>query len=188
MENTEETKTFGKSAEPSVWKNALNYGMYTGGAYILFALLLYALDVNRESLVNYLGYAIIIAGIVMGTIHYRDKINNGHITFGKALGTGVIISLIVGVIGAIYAYLLFTYIDPTLAAQMLETVEQKLYDQGLSDEMIDQQLAMTKKFMSPVALTITSILGTVIVGTIVSLVTSAILKRTDDSFNATFQE
>lgn len=187
MENNDEIRNDNTAPSETVFSNALKYGLYTAVAYILVSLLYYVLDISRESWLNYLVYLIIIAGIVMATINYRDKINGGNISFGKAFSTGVIISTVVGLIGAIYVYVFFNYIDPNAQKEMLEAVEQKLLEQGMSDEMIDQQVAMTQKFMKPAFMMISSLIGTVLIGSIISLITSAVLKKTDDSFNASFK-
>ncbi len=185
MENTDEMNV-AQQKKTSVFQNGLKYGLYTGVASVLFSLLLFSLDVSRESYLQWVSWVILIIGIVLATINYRDKINGGHITFGNAFMTGLYVVIVNSILVMIYSYMYFTWIDPGFTQAMLENVEQKLLDRGMSDEMIEQQLAMTEKFMKPGFMIFWGLFMSVIFGAIISLITSAILKKEDDSFKATF--
>ncbi len=187
MENIEETSTNVRK-KTTILSNGIQYGLYAGIGSVLLSLLFYALDVSRESYIQWLSYVILIAAIVLATINYRDKINGGLISYGDAFLTGLFVALTSAVITVIYSYIFIKYIDPNFTKEMLDAVEQKLADKGLSDEMIDQQVAMAGKFMKPGLMMITGFITIAVMGVILSLITAAILKKTDDSFNATFNQ
>ncbi|MGE5382933.1 MAG: DUF4199 domain-containing protein [Omnitrophica WOR_2 bacterium] len=188
METINEMPSQVKTSKESVLNNALKYGLYTACAYVLVSLMIYALGIDKITWLNYLTYIIMIAGIVLATINYRDKINGGLITYGKGVSTGVIIGGVVGVVMAIYLWIFFTYINPNGIRELLEMTEQKLAEQGLSDEMIDKQMTMSGKFIKMPLMNIFGMIGYIFSGLIISLITSAILKKNDDSFNATFNQ
>lgn len=188
MENTNNDLNATVSSKPSWFNNALMYGIYTAIAGIILMLLFFALDVDKSSWVNYLSILVLIGGIVMGTIHYRDKINFGQITYGKAFLTGLIISIVVGIITAIYLYIHYSFIDVNGLEEMAAMAEQQMLDMGLSDEMVDQQMEFSNKFMQMPLLNIMSLLSMIGWGAIISLITAAVLKKKDDSFNATFNK
>jgi len=85
-------------AKTSLVNHAFRYGLYTAAAFVLFSLLLYSVDVSRTGWVNYLSFVILIAGIIIATIAYRDKINGGFLSYGRCLSIGVLISLVVGIV------------------------------------------------------------------------------------------
>lgn len=188
METINEMPSQVKTSKESVLNNALKYGLYTGCAYVLVSLMFYALDMDKITWLNYLTYIIMIAGIVLATINYRDKLNGGLITYGKGVSTGVIIGVVVGIVMAIYLWIFFTYINPNGISEILEMTEQKMAEQGLSDEMIDKQMTMSGKFIKMPLMNIFGMIGYIFSGLIISLITSAILKKNDDSFNATFNQ
>ncbi|GAP44357.1 hypothetical protein TBC1_12161 [Lentimicrobium saccharophilum] len=175
-------------AKISLVNHALRYGLYTAAAFVLFSLLLYSVDVSRTGWVNYLSFVILIIGIVIATIAYRDKINSGFLSYGRCLSIGVLISLVVGIVMAIYSYVFFTYFDPGALDKLLEASEQEMINRGMSDEEIDLAMPFTEKMMSPVFLSITSLLSMVLYGTVFSLITSIFIKKEDNSFEGAFRE
>ncbi len=188
MENTTFETNTAAGSKPSWFNNALMYGIYTGIASIILSLLFFAFDVSKTSWINYLSTLVLIAGIVMATMHYRDKINGGLVTYGKAFLTGLIVSVVVGVISALYIYVHYGFIDVNGLDEIAAMSEQQMLDMGMSDEMIDKQMAMSSKFMEMPIMNIMALVGTVTWGVIISLITSAILKKNDDSFKATFNQ
>lgn len=187
MDNTNEITELGLTPKTSLFKNGLIYGLYTSAALILMSLLLFALDIYRITWLSYLQYVILIAGIVMATIHYRDKINGGVISYGKAFSTGLFVGITVGVLMAVYLWLYYSYIHPTGLQEMKELTEQMLYERGLNDEMIDAQMAMSSKMMKMPILNVMAMGGMIFWSVLISLITAAVLKKNDDSFNATFK-
>lgn len=175
-------------AKISLVNHALRYGLYTAAAFVLFSLLLYSVDVSRTGWVNYLSFVILIIGIVIATIAYRDKINSGFLSYGRCLSIGVLISLVVGIVMAIYSYVFFSYFDPGALDKLLEASEQEMINRGMSDEEIDLAMPFTEKMMSPVFLSITSLLSMVLYGTVFSLITSIFIKKEDNSFEGAFRE
>ncbi len=188
MVSTEGLTTPESQNKTSLFGNALTYGLYTAAAYVMVSLLYYALDIYRITWLNYLSYIILIAGIVLATINFRDKINGGFISYGKAFLTGLYISLLTGIIFALYTWVYYTYIHPNGIRELIELTEQAMVDRGMSDDMIDTQLEMSARFMKMPLLNIVAFVGMFVWGIIFSLITSAFLKKNDDSFNATFSQ
>lgn len=172
----------------SLFNNALRYGLLTGVAYILISLLFYSFDLSQRSWVGYVSFVVLIAGIVLGTIAYRDKHSGGYLSYGRCLGSGVLISLVTGIAMAIYSFVFFEYFEPGMIDQMLDTAAQSLADRGMTEDQIDQAMTMTARFMTPVWMAIISIASIVFYGTIFSLITSIFIKNEDTSFDAAFPE
>lgn len=188
METSSEINAPLDAKKITVLNNAMKYGLYTSVAYVLVTLLYYAFNLMLNQWLNFLSYIVLIAGIVLATLNYRNKINGGFISYGKGVTTGVIVGLIVGIVMAIFTWVFYTYIHPAGLQEMMEMAEQAMLDKGLSDEMIDQQMSMTGKMMKMPIINFLALGGYTFWGLIISLITSAILKKNDDSFNTTFNQ
>jgi hypothetical protein len=184
MENITANEPLDAKNQTSLFRNSLNYGLYTSAGFILVSMLFYAFDVDRTGWINYLTFIILIIGIVIGTRVYRDKFSGGFLSYGRCLGSGVIISVIVGIIMSIFTYLFYQYFDPSELQKIIEAAEQNMVDKGMTDEQIDQAMVFSKKFMSPLGMSVSLIFGMAFWGSVFSLIIAIFLKKNDDSFNA----
>jgi len=166
----EETKS-------SLWKNALNWGVIMGIVTIIYSLLMYFLDLSLEPWVNWASFVFIIGVLIFATITYRDKVLGGTITYGQALGFGVLTILVSVIISAIYSYIFMTIIDPEFVNKLLAMQEEKMIEQGVPAEQIEKGMEMVKKFMQPAVISLISIPSNMFFGLIITLITSAILKK-----------
>jgi len=80
----------------------------------------------------------------------------GFIRFGKAYGMGVIMYVVVGVVGAIVNFLMFT-LDTSLVDTLLEKQEQKMIDDGMTGDQIEMAMSITESMMSPAMMAVTSV-------------------------------
>lgn len=191
MENIEEITNLDSKGGSSLSSHAIKNGLIISGITVLYSLLLYATDLMFNVWLSALTWLVVIIGIFYAIKNYRDKINRGYITFGKAFTVGVYIVLIYAVISVAFGYILTNFIDPQLTERAMQQVEERLLNQGLSDDMIEQQMDMQTKLMDGplfyVGLII-QLFSMVFIGLIISLVGALIFKKQDDSFNATFKE
>ncbi|MDG5490847.1 DUF4199 domain-containing protein [Psychroserpens sp. SPM9] len=142
------------------------YGLLTG--FVIFTLHLVLgiknLDYSTNEILGYISIFLSLSFIFFGIKHYRDRVNNGVISFGKALGIGVLISLLVG-LGIAFADFIYTqFIDPSFFSQY----EQQLIEQGKADEIIKMTSTTAALFM---------LVLVTIIGFIISLISGLILQR-----------
>ena len=176
----------------TLFKNALFYGLLTAVISIVFSVFTYILDVPFKNPVMYFSFVILLAGIIYGTLQYRNVSLGGYITFGNAFLSGFLIVFIASIATSIYSYVFFTFIDPAyierIIQQTLEQTEAKMLEKGQSEDQIEPILAMTRKFMSPLMMSIMSVLTSAVFGAILSLFAAAILKKEDKSFDGQFKD
>lgn len=172
----------------SLMNNSLKYGLLTGTAMVLLSLLLYVMDVTMSGWVQYASLVILLAGIVIGNLAFRDKCSGGFLSYGRSLGSGVLISVFAGLLMAIYSYLFFSFFDPGELVKLTQIAEDKMFEQGLSDEQVDQAMSMTKMFMTPVFISISSLFSMALWGTVFSLLVSIFIKKNDNSFDSAFPQ
>ncbi len=170
------------------WKNNMNFGAIAGFAIIIFSLLLYFLNIEQSISLSLVIYVIQIAVVVIGTKYLRDKILNGNMSYGRALGSGTAISLFASVIIAFYMYVFFKFIDTEALDKMYSMMEDKMYQQGLPEEQINMAMEMSKKFTTPFSIAISTVFSYVLWGFLFSLITSIFLKKKSNSYDAAMAE
>jgi hypothetical protein len=156
------------------------------GKALMLALILMVVDLiggfahlRFESWFKWISTIISVVAIIIFCIQYGKQQVDG-VTFGKVFGYGFRISLIVSALMVVYTLLSFYVIFPELVDQILVKTRTDLQAAGkLSDDQIDTQLSMTKKFMQPIPLSIFVFLATLFFDTIASLLGAAFTKKSD---------
>ena len=176
----------------TLFNNALIYGLLTAVVSIAFSVLTYVLDVPFKSPVMYFSFIILIAGVVYGTLQYRNIYSGGYLSFGKAFLSGFFIVLTAIIITTIYTYVFMTIIDPSfldkVVEQSLEQAETKMMEKGLSEDQMGPALEITKKMMSPAWLTIMGLISNLIFGSIIALIAAIFTKKEDKTFQSQFKD
>jgi hypothetical protein len=161
----------------SVWKETLKYGIIMGLISIVFSVLTYMFDATGKSWVILPSLAISVVVLYLLLRSYRDTLNNGYITYGRAVGAGVVMNVYAALITAVYIYFLFGFIDPGLIDKQMLDAEEKLIARGMPESSIDAGLQMQAKFMKPWFMAISSIFSAVFFGLILSLIVSLFIKK-----------
>ena len=146
------------------------------GKAVLLSLILIIVDLiggfthlRFESWFRWLSTIIMVIGIIVLCIQFGKQQTDG-VTFGKVFGYGFKIALFVSVIVVLYSLLSINVIFPEIIDQILVKTRTDLQAKGgMTDEQIDQAVAMTKKFMQPIPLSIFTFLATHFFETIASL-------------------
>jgi hypothetical protein len=170
--------------ETSKTKSALNYGAILGLVLMIFSLIVYLFELY-DSWLNWLGVVVLILGIIYGIKNFRDRERGGFITYGGAVGYGTLIALFASIITAFGTYIYLGFVDDGFLEYQRVKQEEVLYESGLSDEQIEQQLEMAGRFMGPGVIAVSSIFTTTIVGLIVALIAGIFLKREPEHFDQT---
>jgi len=145
------------------------YGMYglLTGLFIFMLHLVFGinnLDYSTNEILGYVSIFLSLSFVFFGIKHYRDHVNNGEITFGKAIIIGVLISFLVGLGIALADFIYTKFINPSF----FSNYEKMLIEQGKEDEIIKMTSGTAALFML--------VLVTVI-GLIISTISALILQR-----------
>jgi hypothetical protein len=142
------------------------YGLLAG--LIIFTLHLVLginnLDYSTNEILGYVSIFLSLSFVFFGIKHYRDKVNNGAITLGKAISIGILISFLVALGIALADFIYTKFIDPSF----FSNYEQMLIEQGKEDEIIEMTSATAALFM---------LILVTIIGFIISLISGLILQR-----------
>jgi len=166
---------------PTVSSVGVRYGLLTGLASVIISFGLNAAHLDQSPL-KWLTMAVLVGGIVLAQREFKQR-DGGFMSYGEGLGVGVVVSAIAGVLSAVFTYVYMTVIDPEFVTRIADKARADLEARGgMSAEQMDQALAMSSKFTSAPVLTLGAVIGSVILGLIISLVTSAIIKHTRPEF------
>jgi len=172
----------------SIWKAGLTYGAMLGLIMIIYTVLLFVMDQSVNKVLGYVNFVFIAGMVYYGAKSYRDTSLNGNISYGRSLGISMIIILVAGIIHSIYFVIHTTIIDPEYINKLLAVVEETMLDRGLSDDQIEMALSMQRKMMKPAIITIMGLVGSAFWGFIISLITSAIVKKDGDPYQEAMQD
>jgi len=161
----------------SLFVNALIWGVIIGLVSVVYSVILYMLDLALNTALGYAGLIIVIAGLAIAMKNYRDHVLDGILPFGKAFGFGVLIILISAFISGIYVFLLYSIIDPDLIRKAIDASAERMLEQGLSEDQVEQALEVTRRIMKPAIMFISGLFVNLLVGVVLSLIMAAIFKK-----------
>jgi len=159
----------------------LIWGGITGIASAIFYQILYATG-QEDSQLRWLNILIIFLGLFIGTRQFRDKANEGYLTFGQGFKTGFFMVLIITLIGVIA-----TIVDLQLHSDFVDKIVEKSKDsminKGMSEDQIEMSLKYVKMWTTPAMIILFVIVGSLISGAILSLITAGISTKAKPIFD-----
>ena len=161
----------------SVWKANLTNGLILSLVGIVYSLVMYFLDLTFNKVQGYIFLLVLIVVLFFLIKSYRDNYLHGYITYGQAVGAGVVIFLYFAIITAIFTYILYAVIDPELSAKQLAFAEEMMLKREMPQEAIDAGMNIQKKIMKPEIMAPFSILGNMLTGVIMSLLVAIFVRK-----------
>jgi len=132
---------------------------------------------------QFLGYSSIVLSLLFiyfGVKHYRDKVNNGNVSFGKAIKIGMLIALFSAVGVAVFDYIYTTQINPDFSTDYVEYSIKKM-EANLPPEEASIKAAELKQQMADYGgsgfMAALMFVTVVVIGFIISLISGLILQR-----------
>jgi len=135
---------------------------------------------SSSMIIGYLGMLISFTFIFVAIKSYRDKQNNGIISFGKAFGMGLLIALIASTLYVItWAFVYHTFLPNFMENYCAEMIAQARA--SLSGPALDAKIAEINKgkemYATPLGFTLFTYAEILPVGILVSLIAALVLKR-----------
>ncbi|GAB3326753.1 DUF4199 domain-containing protein [Hymenobacter humi] len=159
----------------------LRYGLLTGLISVIISFGLFALSMEQSPL-RYVSFLVLIGGMVMAMRHFKEN-NYGFMSFGQGVGIGTLISAVVGALSAIFTYFYMNIIDPDVVGRMTEKMRADMEARGgMSDEQIDQAMALSGKFMNGPIMIAVVLFTSIFFGLLIALVVSAFIKHSKPEF------
>jgi len=139
------------------------------------------LDFDTMAIFGYASMVLSLLFVFFGIKHFRDHVNDGKVTLGKAIIIGLLISLFAAVGFGIVDYIYTTSINPDFAIEYKDYTITQLQDANLSAEELktktDELEASMGMMSSPTVLAFIMFATVMIIGFIISLISGLILQR-----------
>jgi hypothetical protein len=161
----------------NVWKANLTNGLILAMIGIVYTLVMYFLDLTMNKIQGYVFLVILVVSLFFLVKSYRDNYLHGYMTYGQAVGAGVVIFLYYAILIAVFTYILYAVIDPGLIDKQLAAAEEIMAKKGLPQEAMDAALKIQKKMMKPEIMAPIGIFGNMLYGVIMSLVIAIFAKK-----------
>lgn len=160
----------------------LSYGIILGILSIVLSALNYAFGDPYQPhwSLNLISGILMVVTIVLGIKKVKSS-NNGYLTFGEALKTGIGIALISGLIFVLYFYVFAKVIEPEYVNNITEINIEKALEMkpDTPQEALDMQEKMTKKYFF--VFTFGAILiFNVFIGFVVSLISGLVMQKKEE--------
>jgi putative flippase GtrA len=155
------------------------YGFITAAILFLLALVLGdGLSFATQEVIGYSSMVVSLVFVYFGIKNYRDYENNGHIRFGKALGIGMLITLFAALGFAIIDFIYTSYINPEFVDQFI-SYQLEVAEKSLSgEELIAKKTEIESyKDMSSTAMALLMFVTVILIGFIISLISSFVLNK-----------
>lgn len=161
-------------------KNYIKYGLYSALAAIFFSLLTYVTGVYKADWFQWAGLISILIPIYFisaGIKDLRTNQLNSYISYGKAFGEGLRITLISNIIFTIYNYFYVSVINTAFFEFQKQKTYEKFQEQGMDEEQIEKMMKMSEMWMNPTASSLFVFLAFMFLGVVICLIAAAILKK-----------
>ena len=170
--------------DKSTFKLAIKPGLYIGLISAALSLILWATvaDMQLRSKLGY-GVMLIVAFLFYKfTVSYREENMGGELTYGESFKFQLSMTVLYTAITSVYAYLLFTVLDPGMIENIKEIAAEEMYKQNLSDEQIEAAIEVQSMFMNSEFMTLSTIFMTFFTGLLLALIVSIFTKKEITTF------
>lgn len=184
-------------------KLSMTYGLYLGGISIFLSIIIWVtglienLGLFGSAFLGIIQLFIVVFALLYFTKLYRNNELNGKITYGQAFVFGVLVVVFSTILSSLYSYVFNRFIDPEYTQRIMTMLQEKTYQymssKGLSDDQIESAMQKfeEKGIPGPIETLISSIEFGLIGGAIMSLISSAIIKKNiqnEDAFDEAMED
>lgn len=165
---------------PSAGQSALFYGLLLGVAMIVVHLILYLANIQKETSGIVVSFIVMIAGVVLASLDYRNKKLKGFISYGKAVKIGFLTMLFAAFIVAPYTFVYHGYINTNDILEAKIEATQDIYNMGMESEQEEQWIKIQEFVHTPLVYAGGALLTYPFFGIIIALITSIFIKKEEN--------
>jgi hypothetical protein len=164
-------------------KNVLVFGIIAGlivTAMMIWSTAQFYTNTNWQpsALLGYTTMLVAFSFIFVAVRNYRDKYNEGSVTFGRAFLIGLYITLIASVMYVVVWMIDYYLFVPDFLEKYTERMMQEAASKGEDTATMQAEMEVYKKlYTNPLYVVLLTFAEILPVGLVVSLIVAAILKR-----------
>jgi hypothetical protein len=156
----------------------IKYGLIMAVISIAYFVILNTAGVDMTQGIGRWGSLVFYAGIIfIAHKNFKDQ-GDSFMSYGQGIGIGFWIALVSSIISSIFTYIYVKFIDTGFIQQMMDKQREAMEEGGnLSEEQVDNAMAMTAKFMTPEMMIVFGIVGGIIMILIVALIVTIFTQK-----------
>jgi len=166
-------------------KTVLTFGLIAGAilSAMMFATMAFVERINFDTaeIVGYTTMVLAFLMVFLGVKAYRDNINGGEISFGRAFKVGILITAVASVCYVASWQVIYRTMVPDFGDQYAAHHVEKLREGGATAEAIAAEQAKMERFAEMYAKPLVNVAFTFLeplpVGLVLTLVTAGVLSR-----------
>ncbi|WP_026705911.1 DUF4199 domain-containing protein [Flavobacterium soli] len=139
--------------------------------------------------IGYLGMLVAFSFVFIGIRNYREKYNNGTITFKKAFTIGLLIALIASTMYVVVWLIEYYYFIPDFMDKYMDFVIRQGKEEGLTAAQLQvkmDEMEMYKEwYKSPILVILLTFSEILPLGIVIALISALILKRKNRASSST---
>ncbi len=124
-----------------------------------------------------LGFIPPIVVLWLGVRALREEAADKSLSYGKGVLAGFLISLYSALIGLVYTFIHFRFINPNYADYVIDAARQKWVEAGLDDAKMAAAEKVMHVVMSAPVMALIGFVTALFYGVVIALILAAILKR-----------
>lgn len=166
---------------------ALRYGLIGGAFSIVTTLMMHLTGISdgsngsliMSSIISMLVVFVLYIGCqIMAIRTHRNSELGGYITFKRAFMVTLVVTLIIGVISALFNYIYLNFIDPDYISRFLGNMQDFLESYDVPEDQIEQTLEETAAGLDPSLLgSLKSTFYVSIFGALIGVIVAAVMKK-----------
>ena len=148
----------------------VRYGLIMGVIGIALFVVFIAADVDIQGPARWLNVLVLAVIIFLAHKYFKEN-GDGFMTIGQATGIGFWMCLVSSAISSVFTYIYVKFIDTGFIQQMMDRTREGMEEKGtMSEEQVDQAMAMTSKFMTPEMMLVFGLVFGILFGVLIALV------------------
>jgi cadmium resistance protein CadD (predicted permease) len=160
-----------KQRVPGILGIAMKYGLIQGVLSFVVFLVQTLAGISQGWIRTVASVAILVVLMVLAHLEFR-RTHHSEITYGQGLGSGTLLVIVAALLTSALTYVYVEFINTGYIAAATHARQAALAQRGLTGAQVQQAMAITGLFMSPVGIAISYMISGVIVGFIVALIVS----------------
>ncbi|NTW33048.1 MAG: DUF4199 domain-containing protein [Bacteroidetes bacterium] len=171
--------------------NSHRYGLTMGGILIALGMLYYVMDVNMLnigfSILNFvINMGVIITGMVLATIKFRDKYMDGNIKYANSFLSAWITAFVALLISGLFVILFYWLFDNQYMPKQIEEFGAMM-EGKMSEDQLSIMMERMQEGIQPLNQLKNTLLASLVESGILALIVSAFIRKKDNSFESNFR-
>lgn len=161
----------------------LNQGAFMGLSLAGVYFLTHLFGVMDSFFQSIFSWAVYIGFIHVSMVRYRDRFQDGLLSYGQGVWMGTRMGILAGIIVGAYLFLYMKVINPAYIDELIVQMQETYLQMGLNEEEVAQMEGMFRLTANPLLMIVSGVLGAGFSAFIFSLIIAIFQRRKGDPFS-----